>query len=147
MALTKRMILSQVNEIYNPMGLATPFMVKAKLLMRKLWNGECRSLGWDEPILQELRRNRINFFRELFKMQSISFPRCIKPKYAIGEPSIIMFSDGSEDADGTCAYARWELPNGSFDSNLIASQCRVAPVKRISVPCFELCGAVLSKWL
>ena len=64
-----------------------------------------------------------------------------------GEPSIIMFSDGSEDTYEACAYLRWKLPDGSFDSNLIASTCRVAPLKRISVPCLELCGAVLSKWL
>ena len=80
-------------------------------------------------------------------MQSISFPRCIKPKHVIGEPSIITYSDGSEDAYGACAYTRWELPNGSFDNNLIASMCRVAPLKRISVPGLELCGAVLSKWI
>ena len=83
--LTKRMILSQVNGIYDSMGLATLFPLKAKILMRKLWSGECKSLGWDEPIPQERRRDWINFFRELFKMQSIFCPKCIKPKHAIGE--------------------------------------------------------------
>ena len=80
-------------------------------------------------------------------MQSISFPRSIKLKHVIGEPSIIMYSDGSEDAYRACAYARWELPNGSFDNNLIASTCQVSPLKRISVPGLELCAAVLSKWI
>ena len=49
-ALTKRMVLSQVNGIYDPLCLASPFIVKAKILMIKLWNGNAKSLGWDDPI-------------------------------------------------------------------------------------------------
>ena len=33
---TKRIILSQVNSIYDPLGLTGPFTVRAKILMRKL---------------------------------------------------------------------------------------------------------------
>ena len=35
--LTKRAILSQVNSIYDPLGFAGPFTVRAKILMRELW--------------------------------------------------------------------------------------------------------------
>ena len=35
--LTKRMILSQINSIYDPLGLTDPFTVRAKIMMRKLW--------------------------------------------------------------------------------------------------------------
>ena len=38
--LTRRQVLSQVNSIYDPLGLATPFIVKAKILMRKTWSSE-----------------------------------------------------------------------------------------------------------
>lgn len=145
--LTKRMVLSQVNGIYDPMGLATPFTVKAKILMRKLWCGSNKALGWDDPMPEELRNEWIEFFREMFKMKDIAFPRCIKPSNAVGDPSIIFFSDGSEEAYGTCAYARWELSNGKFDSNLIASKGRVAPLKKISIVRLELNGALLSKRL
>ena len=37
---TKRIILSQVNSIYDPLGLAGPFTVRAKILMRELWGIE-----------------------------------------------------------------------------------------------------------
>ena len=36
-ALTKRAVLSQVNGIYDPFGLATPFTMKAKVLLQRLW--------------------------------------------------------------------------------------------------------------
>ncbi|KAL9967197.1 hypothetical protein ACROYT_G025375 [Oculina patagonica] len=35
--LTKRLILSQVNSVYDPLGLASPLIVRAKILMRRLW--------------------------------------------------------------------------------------------------------------
>ena len=47
----------------------------------------------------------------------------------------------------TCAYARWELPNGKFESRLIAAKGRVAPMKKISVVRLELNTAVMSKHL
>ena len=40
--LTKRMFLSQVNSIYDPLGLAGPYTVRAKILMRKLWTHETK---------------------------------------------------------------------------------------------------------
>ena len=43
--LTKRMVLSQVNGIYDALGLATPLTVRAKMLMRKLLIGESATLG------------------------------------------------------------------------------------------------------
>ena len=48
--LTKRMILSHVNGIFDPLGLVSRFTVRSKILMRRLWN-QCNSdLGWDDPI-------------------------------------------------------------------------------------------------
>lgn len=48
-ALTKRKILSQVNSIYDPLGLAGSVTVKAKILMRQLWISDL-TLDWDDPI-------------------------------------------------------------------------------------------------
>ena len=71
------MILSQVNGIYDPMGLASPLTVKEKILMRRLWASEVK-LGWDDTIPDELRNEWVEFFRELFTMKQIVFTRCFK---------------------------------------------------------------------
>lgn len=147
MVLTKRMVLSQINGIYDPMGLATPFTLRAKMLMRRLWLGGAKSLGWDDPMPEFMRQEWIKFFIELFEMEKIEFRRCIKPKDAMGDPVLVMFSDGSDEAYGTCAYVRWNLTNGSFGSVLVAAKSRVNPVRKITIVRAELNGALLSKRL
>ena len=99
--LTKRAILSQLNDIYDPLGLGTPFTVKAKMLMRRL-NAE--GFGWDDPVPDHERAEWRRFFTDLFNMEGITFARSTRPRDAQGHPVLIMFSDASEDAFGACAY-------------------------------------------
>ena len=121
------MILSQINAIYDPLGLAGPFIVRAKILMRQLWN--VKSLGWDDIVPELYRKEWITFFKDLFNMQSISFSRCIKPADSIGNPLLVIFNDGSNDAFGACAYVRWEKRDGTFTSHLTASKNRITPLR------------------
>ena len=144
--LTKRMLLSQINSVYDLLGIAGPFTVRAKILMRHLW-GSDRKLDWDDPIPEENKENWITFFKDLQEMNQIRSMRCMKPTDAIGEPLLIVFSDASQDAYAACAYVRWKRQNGQFESNLISSKNRLAPIKKLSIDRIELCGAVLNKRL
>ena len=65
--ITKRMILSQINCVYDPLGLASPVTVRAKILMRQLWTAE-KSLDWDDPIPEKQRGNWLEFFQDLRNM-------------------------------------------------------------------------------
>ena len=47
------MILSQVNGIYDPLGLVGPFKVRAKIMLRKLLVDNPQKLGWDDNIPPE----------------------------------------------------------------------------------------------
>ena len=69
--LTKRMILSQINSIYEPLGLAGPFTVRAKIMKRKLWMSEAEWLNWDDPVSDECRADWNTFFSDLFIMNNI----------------------------------------------------------------------------
>ena len=103
-SLTRRQALSQLNSIYDPLGLATPFIVKAKILMRKTWNlEECSD--WDDVLPNEITAEWISLFSEIFEMKKIEFDRCIRPAQSIGDPMLIIFSDASKDAYGAVAYA------------------------------------------
>ena len=89
----------------------------------------------------------MTFFNDLPEMEKISVKRCLKTHDAIGDPILIIFSDGSNNAYGACAYVRWELSTRKFVSYIILSKNRLTPVKRISIDRIELCGAILNKRL
>lgn len=142
LTLTRRIVLAQVMGIYDPLGLLSPFLIKAKVYLRQSW---VEKLQWDEPFSDSLYNLWRQFFIDLADIENLSFPRCLKPQNAVGDPQLIILSDGSELAYGCAAYIRWELPDGSFWVRLIMGKCRIAPVNRISIPQMELNGAVLSK--
>ena len=71
--LTKRMILSQINSIYDPLGLAGPFTVREKTMMRKLWMSEEEQLDWDDPVSDQCRADWNTFFSDLVIMNNIKF--------------------------------------------------------------------------
>lgn len=144
--LSKRLILSQVNGIYDPMGLMSPFTVRAKIMLRKLW-GRDEKLDWDDAIPDRLRQEWLNFFQELFELEKIEVLRCIKPDNAVGDPVLVIFSDGSGDAYGAVAYARWKIEDGTYEARLITSKNRIAPIKIVDIVRLELSGAVISKRL
>ncbi|XP_033097347.1 uncharacterized protein LOC117101487 [Anneissia japonica] len=144
--LTKSYCLSSINGIYDPLGLISPFTVKGKILLRKIW-GE--KLGWDDTLPDAMREQWFQFFNELTDIASICFPRCIKPEDAEPNtrPTLVVFSDGSEQAFGAVAYARYLLKDSRYACRLIASKNRVAPLQIISIVRLELSGAVLNKRL
>ncbi|XP_018376370.1 PREDICTED: uncharacterized protein LOC108769726 [Trachymyrmex cornetzi] len=53
------------------------------------------------------------------------------------------FCDASERAYGACVYVQAENAQGEISSRLLCSKSCIAPMKTISLPRLELCGAVL----
>ena len=145
--LTKRMILSQVNGIYDPLGLLTPFTIRAKVMMQNLWKNKNKELGWDNALPTEIKDEWNQFFVEVFAVENLSFKRCLRPVDAIGDPILVIFSDASEQAYGSCCYVRWEHGDRTFSSVLLCAKGRVAPVKKVSIVRLELCAAVTAKRL
>ena len=145
-SLTKRFILSLVNGIYDPIGLLSPYTVRGKIMLRKLWTWS-RTLTWDEPVPKEIEKEWLSFLQSLHHINEITFPRSIKAEYAVEEPVLVIFSDASREAYGSAAYARWKIEPELFQSRLIIAKNRVAPLKTIDIVRLELIGAVLSKRL
>ena len=137
--ITRRMILSQVNGIYDPLGLAAPFVVIAKMQLRTLTREQ---FEWDDPIPDGEREKWVKFFRDMFSMEKIWFHRSTKPANAVGKPSLVIFSDASEEAFGCCAYIRWRTTTG-VESRLLMAKSRLAPMKRITIPRLELNAALM----
>jgi hypothetical protein len=50
--LSRRIILSRINGLYDALGLLQPFVIRMKIEMAKLWKSAdgVSTIGWDEPI-------------------------------------------------------------------------------------------------
>ncbi|XP_047482843.1 uncharacterized protein LOC125034852 [Penaeus chinensis] len=145
--LTRRMLLSQIASIYDPLGFAVPVLLKAKILMRLVISkGESKDGGikWDDPLDISTVKECKMFFKELYELERLTFRRSLIPSNVVGKPSLIIFSDGSMQAYGACAYVRWQIGEDEFESHLIAARNKIAPMKQMSIPRLELCAALMA---
>ena len=141
---TKRLALAHVDQIYDPLGFISPFTIKANILLRKLWTVEPK-LEWNDPLPGHLLIEWRMFCEGISSLGDIKIKRVVKPRGSIGDPVLVIFSDASKDAYGAVAYAQWEIGEGKFESHMLMSKTRVAPIKTINIVRLELAGAVLSK--
>ena len=147
-SMSRRQYYSQVQSLFDPIGLLAPVLLRAKMLLRKTWEDECSLLKWDDPLPAALVVEMVHFFIELFELEDLEFPRSLWPmEDVIGRPDLVIFSDGSVVAFGAVAYVRWRLTSGKWWTALIMSKSKIAPKNRITVPRLELNGAVLAKRL
>jgi len=141
--ITKRVILSIANSIFDPIGLLTPFTVKVKIIMRSAWAHEPK-LVWDSPLPSEIERKWLKLMDQIPLLAELTFRRSLTPPAAVGAPILVIFCDGSVHAYGAVAYIRWQLQNETYESRLIMARTRIAPLKTIDIVRIELCGAVLA---
>ena len=136
---TKRVILSETAKIFDPLGLVSPVVVTAKIMLQSLW---LFKLSWEEEVPVELGRKWVQFRADLQNLNSMKIQRHVSSKY----PAFIElhgFSDASKDAYGACVYIRTIDLDGSIHTQLLNSKTRVSPLKTLSTPRLELCAAVL----
>ena len=74
---------------------------------------------WDKPVHDTFYNEWKLFFMSMFRLEDLYFPRCVKPRNAVGNPSLIIFSDGSKLAYGACVYVRWYTDDNKFLSCFI----------------------------
>ncbi|XP_043485178.1 uncharacterized protein LOC122513016 [Leptopilina heterotoma] len=137
--ITKRIILSIISQVYDPLGLIGPFTVRSKLLLQFLWK---LKVDWDIPIPDDLKEKWLSHCEQLNEINNIDIPRHV----LVESPQTIQihrFSDASEVAYGACLYMRSINLDGSVLVRLICARSRVAPLKSTSLPRLELCGALL----
>ena len=138
--LTKRFIVGRVAEVFDPLGLASPFIVRAKILIQDLWT---MGLGWDEPITHEISIRAKEWFLELEDLKEIKVPRSLRDRKVEKSSSVHTFVDASNDAYGAVSYLRCEYDQGCYGVSIIASKTKVAPLKPMSTPRLELMAAIL----
>lgn len=134
---TKRIVLSFVMSLFDPLGLAIPQATVGRLIVRDLWIVD---LNWDENIPEEIRRRWIEWMEKLQSLQNLKIPRW----YGLSSPKkeLHIFVDASEKAMAAVAYFRGETASG-IKVSLVAAKSKLAPTSQQSIPRLELQAAVL----
>lgn len=136
---SKRTILSYVSQIFDPLGLLGPIIIQAKIILQELWQ---LHIDWDESVPSNLHTAWFNFYSQLDQIHSIRIPRHVILPDAL-TIQLHGFCDSSERAYGAALYIRSQSSIGTTQVSLLCAKSRVAPLKAISLPRLELCGALL----
>ena len=138
--LTKRGVLSMLSSVYDPLGIASPFVLRAKKIMQDL----CRAkIGWDDSVSPEQKQQWLEWVAGLEEITRLCVPRCIQPTQVV-ERQLHHFADASEMAYGVATYLRTRDTSGRVYSALVMAKSRLAPIKQLTIPRLELQAATLA---
>ena len=143
---TKRILVSDIAKVFDILGWFTPTIISMKILLQRVWE---ERVGWDDSVPAGIQQVWLQWRSELQSLSSKGIPRCYFPK-SIQVTSLQLhgFSDASEDAYAGVVYFRMVDTTGAVHTSLVTAKSKVSPIKRISIPRLELCGAlVLSRLL
>ena len=139
---TRRGMLSIVSSVFDPLGLANPFVMPAKWLIQDLCR---RGVDWDVQLSPEDEQIWASWLNDLDKLKALKLDRCLKSNLSrVTESQLHHFSDASERGYGAVSYLRMIGEDGSIHCAFVMSKSRVAPTRSVTIPRLELCAAVLS---
>ena len=137
---TKRNVLSSIAKLFDPMQILSPFTIRAKILLQKIW---ATGIEWDEQLPAKLNDEWKEWTKELNDLIQFEIPRSLR----LPNPTkswLHTFSDASKDAYAAASYLVCEYDGNPPTARLIASKTRVAPLNAVTIPRLELMGAVLA---
>ncbi|XP_077260548.1 uncharacterized protein LOC143896521 [Temnothorax americanus] len=117
--LTKRLVLSEVAQIFDSLGFASPVVIKAKMLLQELW---LHKLQWDEPLPSQLSSRWLIIRKELTNLRKILIPRWYNT-WSTSSVEFHGFSDASQLAMAAVVFITVHASNGATIS-LVCSKTK-----------------------
>ncbi|XP_073986110.1 uncharacterized protein [Rhodnius prolixus] len=135
---TKRAILSAIARMYDPLGYLSPVIFYAKVILQEMWKSNC---DWDELGPPTTCAKWKTFLAQTSSLSDIKIPRCIT---SIEDVSymIVGFSDASQRGYSAVLYLHATTTSGCH-VHVLRAKTKLAPIKPMSIPRLELCGALL----
>ncbi|XP_074041967.1 uncharacterized protein [Leptinotarsa decemlineata] len=125
--ITKRIILSMAQRVFDPIGSMFPATLVPKLLLQEFWN---KNLTWDEPVDEDTSVEFRNWFHELPSLLEIAIPRWVDiVPTSDFVCSIHTFCDTSNSAYSAVIFLR-VVKNQQLSVHLLAAKSRLAPIQK-----------------
>ena len=140
---TRRLVLSTVNSLYDPLGFVAPVILVARILQQKVI--ELHS-DWDEELSESDVQEWNNWLDELTQLRKLTLPRCFKPagfRHVITY-QVHHFCDASVRGYGFVTYLRLEDESCLIYCSFLCGKAKVTPPRSESIPRLELVAAVLA---
>ena len=134
--LMKRILLSSISKIFDPMGLASPAVVMMKAMFQRL----CKSgLDWDDPVDSDTQKRWDCWLMGTAKAKTFTASRRVFETALSQAESIELhgFGDSSIQAYGSCVYVHADYEKKA-DVHVMSSKKRAAPLKPSTIPGKEL---------
>jgi len=132
---TKRIIASQLGKVYDILGFYSPVTIKAKILLKKLWQAQT---GWDTSVPADIAKAWNHWTSQLTTLSTHNVTRCYTSKPNIANRSLHGFSDASQEAYEGVLYLRTEYEDYTASTAMVISKSRVVPLKRMTIRRAEL---------
>ena len=137
--ISKRALISKISRIFDPLGLLSPILVLAKIFLQSLW---LHKLNWDEELNNELKAAWNNIEENINSVHPLTIPRAVSIK--VNKKVILFgFCDASKSAYAAVLYLGYINDAREITTSLLCSKSKVAPLKKLTIPRLELCGALL----
>jgi hypothetical protein len=114
--ITKRIVLSVVASVYDPLGLLGAVVVKCKIFLQRLW---LLQFSWDDPLRSEISSEWKELSSTLPLLSEISIRRNVIPVRDPTRLELHGFCDTSEAAYGAVLYAKCVTADSAVSVTLL----------------------------
>ena len=140
---TRRGVLSSIAVVYDPLGIACPFLLPGREIHQELCR---RNVSWDEVLPSDLSERWESWLQSLYSLVC-EIPRCFLPKFRFETVKCELhnFSDASETHGyGTVSYLRLVDEDRNVHCSFVYGKSRVRPLRQgVTVPKMELTAATV----
>lgn len=141
MAKTKRQLVAEMATIFDPLGLVSPMVVKAKILLQYVWtlSNKEKKYNWDDELPIDVMDKWMHIKQRALILNSVTVARWINTEKN-SNVQLHGYCDASQRAYAACIYVR-TVKNNEIVSRLLVAKAKNAPNQ--TIPKLELCGAKL----
>ena len=138
--MTQRKILSLVSSVFDPLGLFAPFSFHMRRLLKSIWTKSGQD--WNNSV----EPNEDEFLKWKDQLPEVAETSIDRRYFSRAKDTwaLHVFAHASEDTMCAVAYLRSKSKEYSADLAFIIGNCRVAPMRHLSIPRWELQAAVMA---